>query len=81
MLGLDFYHESTSNMCANVSEKPRKGVGFFFGQEHSKMFPYRLMVIPSSLYTILASKRCRSNRYFQKGGKPVFLDPDYIMFK
>lgn len=42
--------------CVLRYQKSLRGVIFWFG-EHAKRLPYKLMVIPSSLYIISASKR------------------------
>lgn len=52
---LKLFYASISMICPKVAEKPKKG--FFGVWEPSKNFPYKLMLIASLLYTVLAYER------------------------
>ena len=59
MLYLDLFCASISEMCLNVSEEPTRG--YFSGLKCQKNFPYKLMIIASSLYAISAYERLHRN--------------------
>jgi len=58
-------------MCPKVSEKPKRV--YFLGLRMLKNFQYKLMIIASLLYTILAYERFHKNALLSdsKGHLPV----------
>ena len=59
-------------MCPKVSEKPKKL--FFGGLGTLKIFPYKLMVIASSLYTTLTYKTFHAMLCSQIVGGELYID-------